>query len=545
MPNADSTLAWSNFSSAPDFYLAPANTLGNIAAFNPLSGEDFFASVLFKVGAGWLGAPLTVPCSLFGNLTTAASGWAILLGPDALEADLPYSIFATSGVSQPEYAKYPLVPTTAQSPAADFVERLILATLHYDATPGSETLNLYVNGNLVATRAQSIPYVDGVVVPVVGNSQVTPSPAEGIEIIGAGFRAIATASVIAAGGVATLMAAHFRACRETNNMSLLFAFIQAGNVDFGQRWNAADTTCAEPGTTVRAPNTVNEVFVYDAPPQLAVAGSEVPDSGNFGYDAIAGVAAIPLVVTGAGIILRKTLHPDWYSGTAYAPPGGVTPAEFQGFSALLVVSGNYTVPAGITRLEYELRGGGGGSAGAQADGTNGQAGGGGGEGAITRGSLVVTPAAIIACVIGAPGAAGSDASGAGGNGGATTFNAGAITAPGGSGAPAPAGGTSGNAIPSAAPGGAGGVGGVGGSIMLSGAPGGPGLVLSARVAVGGTGGGGDGGLGTVAIEGNAVGVNGTLGGGGSGAAKANEGVPTGRAGATGGGGYISLKLYGT
>ena len=41
MPNHDSTYAWVNFSATPDFYLAPANTPGNVAAFNPMPGEDF------------------------------------------------------------------------------------------------------------------------------------------------------------------------------------------------------------------------------------------------------------------------------------------------------------------------------------------------------------------------------------------------------------------------------------------------------------------------------------------------------------------------
>lgn len=72
----------------------------------------------------------------------------------------------------------------------------------------------------------------------------------------------------------------------------------------------------------------------------------------------------------------------------------------------LTGSGNWTVPAGVTRVKVRLVGGGGGSV----DPT-----GGGGGGGYVEGVLDVTPAALIAYVVGAGGAAGN-------NGIDTTFN---------------------------------------------------------------------------------------------------------------------------
>jgi hypothetical protein len=92
-------------------------------------------------------------------------------------------------------------------------------------------------------------------------------------------------------------------------------------------------------------------------------------------------------------------------------------------------SNNWTVPAGITNLEYLVVGGGGGAGGTYA----GRSGGGGG-GAVRVGVLTTIPNGRLSVVVGAAGAGGNanTATGASGKqGGASVF--GSITAPGGGG----------------------------------------------------------------------------------------------------------------
>jgi hypothetical protein len=89
-------------------------------------------------------------------------------------------------------------------------------------------------------------------------------------------------------------------------------------------------------------------------------------------------------------------------------------------------SGNFVVPAGVTKIKVTLCGGGGGGGGSNG---NSSAGSGGGGGARLRGVLIVTPGQSIAYAVGGGGVRGNTSGGGGGGGGATTF--GALTAGGG------------------------------------------------------------------------------------------------------------------
>ena len=94
---------------------------------------------------------------------------------------------------------------------------------------------------------------------------------------------------------------------------------------------------------------------------------------------------------------------------------------------IFTANGNFTVPAGITKVYLTMIGGGGGGGGNT--GAN-YAGGGGGGGQIFNFSYTVAPLAVLAVVIGAGGAGGASGDNDGVNGNSTSFNA-AVIAPGG------------------------------------------------------------------------------------------------------------------
>lgn len=112
-----------------------------------------------------------------------------------------------------------------------------------------------------------------------------------------------------------------------------------------------------------------------------------------------------------------------------ASPGAAGPSSGAARSqtVLTVGSGNYTVPAGMTRICIEVIAGGG--AGGSADGGSSQAGcgSGGGSGGYLRKWLTVVPGASLAYVVGAKGAKGATGNNAGGAGNDSTFSDGATT----------------------------------------------------------------------------------------------------------------------
>lgn len=109
-----------------------------------------------------------------------------------------------------------------------------------------------------------------------------------------------------------------------------------------------------------------------------------------------------------------------------AAVGAVRP----GFSQMQVftASGNFTVPAGVTKLRVRCVGGGGGGGYGGSSG----AGAGGGGGGFGEGIYTVTPAAVIAVTTGAAGAGGTSSSANGGGGGTSAFGA-LLSATGGAG----------------------------------------------------------------------------------------------------------------
>lgn len=186
--------------------------------------------------------------------------------------------------------------------------------------------------------------------------------------------------------------------------------------------------------------------------------------------------------------------------------------------------GNFTVPAGVTWISVRLLGGGGGGGGGGGSNapTNGGGGGGGQSGQWFELSIPVTPAAVLAVVIGAGGTSGA---------GGTTDNTGTQ------------GGAGGNTtitidgIVYKAYGGSGGIGGVRGSDGGGTAAGGAGAIFPGGFAANGGAGGGlaaNGGAGSdsIANVGGALGTNLSSGGGGGGGGSSLSGI--GGGGGTGG-----------
>ncbi|MEY2646674.1 MAG: Ralstonia phage Adzire, partial [Bacteroidota bacterium] len=256
--------------------------------------------------------------------------------------------------------------------------------------------------------------------------------------------------------------------------------------------------------------------------------SETPTAGAVVYGNGTAYAMTAAGTSGQYLQSAGNGQPIW------GQPG---PASIQ----VLSTTGTYTTPSGVKAIIVELIGGGGGS-GAIAAATgnnNGTVSGGGGSGAYTR-ALIINPASSYTFIIGAGGTA-SAIGVAGGNGGATSFNAGAITAPGGSG------GAAGSALANGTVslGGAGGIAGVGGSIMVPGHSGGTGFSGSV-ISVAGAGANSylaDGGVAPAVIDGSArAGIAATgYGAGASGAAAVN--VNSGALGAAGFHGVIIVTEY--
>ncbi|MEJ7644282.1 MAG: glycine-rich domain-containing protein [Chryseolinea sp.] len=177
-------------------------------------------------------------------------------------------------------------------------------------------------------------------------------------------------------------------------------------------------------------------------------------------------------------------HPMQY----LAAGQGLTDAQFVAFdnaiqtyhsviasAAMLITSGNYTVPSGVTEITVECFGGGGAGKGFP-NSVQTSTGGGGGGGAYATKVISVTPGQVISYTIGA---AGAGTTGAGGNGGDTSWNSGEVLAKGGLGAPSSggfgAGGLSSTSV---------------GTVKYSGGNGGSGVnALNASTGTGGSGAG--------------------------------------------------------
>lgn len=185
-------------------------------------------------------------------------------------------------------------------------------------------------------------------------------------------------------------------------------------------------------------------------------------------------------------------------------------------------SGNWTVPAGITRIKVIVVGGGGGGGGGS---VSGDCPGGGGGGTIICDAIAqivaTTPGSTIAYSVGAGGAGGYDAT-AGADGTASTF--GAITGPGGGGGYANSAGMSCGGLAAACASGQGGGSGTG--YMEDGA----------AIGAGGNGGGAGGNGGHFNTP---DGANGNYGGGGGGGGLASPGA--GFTGGNGGSGIIIIE----
>lgn len=195
-------------------------------------------------------------------------------------------------------------------------------------------------------------------------------------------------------------------------------------------------------------------------------------------------------------------------------------------TTVVSVSGNFNVPAGVTRIKYRIWGGGGGGGGGP-NAAGSFAGTGGGGGGYTEGFASVTPGQVLACTVGAGGSPGPVFN-SGGVGG-TSAIAGIAQATGGSG-----GNYQSAASTTASPGGAGSL----GAVNLGGQNGS--IVIrdgSTGNAIGGMGGVGAGGGGGGGVASNAAPDVGKIPGGGGGGA----GGPGGFNGGGGANGLIILE----
>ena len=201
-----------------------------------------------------------------------------------------------------------------------------------------------------------------------------------------------------------------------------------------------------------------------------------PTAGGINYGT--GTAQAYTAVGTSGQFLQSAAG----AAPVWAQPG---PTSVQVLTSLTPAS-TYTTPAGVKAIMVELIGGGGGGGGAVvAASQRGTAAGGGGSGTYTR-ILIVNPASSYLYTIGIAGTAGTVAGGNGGTGGASSFNNGAITAPGGTGGVGCLAQTGANGGALKTLGGTGGAAGIGGNISRVGEDGGTGFVTTG-ISLGGKG----------------------------------------------------------
>jgi hypothetical protein len=214
---------------------------------------------------------------------------------------------------------------------------------------------------------------------------------------------------------------------------------------------------------------------------------------------------------------------NWYTASPLASGNLVS---VQAFTS----SGTWTKPAGVTRVQVEVRGGGGGGGGAS-NAASIKGAGGGGQGGRAVELIDVTGTASETVTIGVAGTAGAATGATGGTGGTTSLGS-LISATGGVGGE--------GAVDQETRGGGAGGAGSGGDLNFTGQAGGTGGGDGSILGnLGGTGGGEGGGIG--GKRGDVAGTAGTLGGGGGGATCSSGG--TAKAGGAGGAGYVIVWEY--
>ena len=327
-------------------------------------------------------------------------------------------------------------------------------------------------------------------------------------------------------------------------------------------------------------------------------GKENHSTGNYGF--MDGYLAEVYFIDGTALTpssfgeLDSTTN-QWIpidaSGLTFGTNGFYQKYAFTGGPTSFTADGTYTVPAGVTSVDYLVVAGGGGGGGSGGS----YGGGGGGAGGYLTGTLSVTPGADYSITVGDGGAAGAigavggdgdnsvfstiTSTGGGGGGGQDTRagrdggSGGGSSGNNGGGGTASQGNNGGNSTASTRPGsGGGGSGAVGvnnssaswaipadgsaggagtsnsitGSAVVYAGGGGSGGFIqtgyspnSATGGSGGTGGGGAGGSPTESVDGTSV--NGTANTGGGGGGGGGNWAGTGLAGATGGSGIVILK----
>lgn len=191
-----------------------------------------------------------------------------------------------------------------------------------------------------------------------------------------------------------------------------------------------------------APNAITTAKILDAAITLAKMANLATkrylgrtSSGTGAVEALTAeqlAADLPAMVGDSGSGGTKGLVPAPSAGDAakYLTGAGTYAAPTTSIYGRQVFtsSGTFTVPAGVTTVEFEILGAGGGGGAVSA--ANYRAGGGGNGGSYCRGRATVTPGSNISVTVGAGGAGGSG--GAGATGGSSSFGSHA-TAPGGTG----------------------------------------------------------------------------------------------------------------
>lgn len=290
---------------ANDYYEA-----GDVADFNAV--DDFAAFVLFWIRGQYQNSdPIGAQDSfLWGNIDDANfTGWAIrIVAGSTFDAGGttrdPVLVGALGdGVANFNNASLLLTDVTANVLKSGYTERLILATLMFDA--GNALAGLGVNGSLPGLTGAV--YVPSALPPRLGLNPDGSQPATDVDIVSAGYIQGDLFSGATFGRVA---GDTFRNARENNNGA--FFTNQVIGLDWVHRYVAINNG---PGTLVRSAQGTALAAYPPAPASLVDVGAS--GRGNLAAGSLFPPNPLALTRTGAGTVVDQIKNPDWYASEGF------------------------------------------------------------------------------------------------------------------------------------------------------------------------------------------------------------------------------------
>lgn len=288
------------------------------------------------------------------------------------------------------------------------------------ALPGNYSVEFAV-GNRARVEVSAGNYVYGTVSAVVtggGNTQVTIVTDSGV--VSSGLVSVAWSSLTSSGRtVDAAGVAYNTPSTYSDNKTVGFQLktVIASNTTLNAKFSSTQLVHTASGTDNYVVTLSPAITNYSVDSIWMIKFSNASTGGACTLN-INGVGAVPLRSwQSSGTLGNQTIRAGQISQVAYSgtefillDPVQTPQLAVPSGQQIFISSGNYTVPAGVTRLKVSVQGGGGGGA-QWFDPMGGDStlyGGWGGEGGCAVAYIPVLPGQIYAVVVGASGAAGTD-----------------------------------------------------------------------------------------------------------------------------------------